>query len=335
MNRFHNSSAAPEYRRDPVTGRWVVIAGGRASRPIEFSFPEVRRSDQVCPFCPGNEQATPPTSLEICNPVTGQWQVRIVPNLYPAFCSGGEFNSANSFAWQSDQARVSTFGIHEVVIESDRHVSRMTELTDDEVSVVFDAYRTRMQQLSEDPRIAYALLFKNSGVRAGISLEHAHSQLVALPVVPPEAELELSVTRDSFLSQSECVFCQVQRDSDNRLIEATDDYVVLCPYASRFPYEMCILPRVHEDHFHQHASMHRLGRFVRRSLERLERHLPGVSYNLIIHTSPFDSNRYDYYHWHIEILPRIATVAGLEWGSGIFVNSVAPEKAAEELANAL
>lgn len=320
-----NSPTRPEYRQDPITGNWVVIASSRADRPIEFESPPIRRPKRDCPFCPGNEASTPVASLELFDPNDGNWQVRIVANLYPAF-------DATFQADQMQSDSVSACGSHEVIIESPRHVSRITELTDAEVAVVFDAYRQRFRSLADDKRIVYGLLFKNCGLAAGISLEHVHSQLVALPIVPPVVDCELRGARARFAETDRCIYCDIIAQSKDRIIDSDDSFVAFCPFASRFPYEMWILPRHHSAHFHTEDDSASLGRFVRGTLRRLEQQIPGAAYNMILHSSPFDSDRYDYYHWHIEIIPRLATVAGLEWGSGIHVNVVTPETAAAQLA---
>ena len=321
-----NSPARPEYRQDSITGNWVVIATSRSDRPIEFESPSIRRPSRQCPFCPGNEESTPDASLELFDPNDGSWQVRVVANLYPAFDA----------TFHSDQIQsngLPAFGSHEVIIESSRHVSRLTELTDAEVAVVFEAYQQRLRSLADDDRIAYGLLFKNCGLAAGISLEHVHSQLVALPIVPPVVDCELRGARARFTETNRCAFCDIITQSEDRIVDSDDRFVALCPFASRFPYETWILPRRHSAHYYTEDHVADLGRFVCLTLRRLEHRIPGAAYNMILHSSPFDSDRYDYYHWHIEIIPRLATVAGLEWGSGIHVNVVPPETAASQLAD--
>ena len=327
MQALQRKSIKPEYRQDPITRHWVVIAASRADRPIEFESPEIRRPNLQCPFCPGHEGSTPSASYECIDPQTGKWQVRFVANLYPAFDS--TLGESGSIQKDGEPA----YGVHEVIIESPRHVSRLTELTGKEVGVVFETYQRRLRSLASDNRIAYCLLFKNCGTAAGISLEHIHSQLVALPSIPPVVERELHEAREWFAKNDRCAFCDVINQSDGRVVETDERFIAVCPYASRFPYEMWILPKEHAPHFYQDDAISDLGRFVRRMLMRLERQVPNAAYNVILHSSPFGNQRYEHYHWHIEIIPRLATVAGLEWGSGIHVNTVAPEFAAQQLGN--
>lgn len=329
-----------EYRQDPVTGRWVVIAAHRSDRPLEFHSPPVRKPNRICPFCAGNEQETPNAILELPNE-SDEWQVRVVPNLFPAFDRNtyGRCDEPPKLPRQTHKLHKSkpAVGLHEVIIESRVHVSSITQLSAKDAGLVFTAYGQRLGQISQDGTAKAALLFKNCGVAAGISLEHVHSQLVALPIVPPTLEQELKGARDWYEAHQRCVFCEAAEKADDRIIETTDDYVVYCPYASRFPYEMVIQPRQHSCHFHQHAFSrpYKLAEVVLRTLKRLENLLTDVSYNVLFHSAPFDGEHAAYYHWHIEILPRIATVAGLEWGGGIHINVVRPESAAEQLAQSI
>ena len=346
----------PDLRYDPIASRWVIIAANRANRPLEFSRPEVRSANQVCPFCPGNEdqtpnevarfsvsgerQRTPTSTLDHSLLVQDPWQVRVVPNLYPALDSDSNSNDldpvdridshpSQSEVFHQHQAT----GKHQVIIESPEHHSTLTQISGDGLRTVFRAYRDRFRAAAKDPRILAALLFKNNGVAAGISLEHVHSQFVAFPFVPKALREELDGAFQWYSRHKKCVFCHVLEEEisiGERIVFQSDRLVAFCPFASRFPYEVWLLPKQHQPLFHaiDDDLLDEASLVYRQILSTLELNVKNVSYNCLFHSAPFDSFCYDHYHWHIEIIPRIATTAGLEWGSGVHVNIVSPEQSA-------
>jgi UDPglucose--hexose-1-phosphate uridylyltransferase len=227
-----------------------------------------------------------------------------------------------------------------VVIESPRHLRSLTELTDAEVALVFRAYRDRTRDMERDKQVAYALAFKNVGPAAGASLEHIHSQIVGLPLVPPVMHEELQGAAKFFAIQRDCVFCHlIQQEllARRRIVVRVEQFVAICPYASRFPYEVWVLPERHSASF-QHspdAQLAVLARTARCILSALERGCGITAYNFLIHSSPFDIDCQDHYHWHMEIIPRTVKAAGFEWGTGMQINPVLPEEAADQLRNAI
>lgn len=327
--------SAPERRFEPVSGDWVVIAADRASRPHDLSHGIDQPQLNSCAFCAGHEAET--TSAVATWPLRqGQtddsWQVRVVPNLYPAFVNHAR-DSANTNGHAFTEP---SCGYHDVVIESPKHLRRLTELSVEEAGVVFRAYRERLAQYASDSRIAQAIVFKNCGTTAGMSREHIHSQMVGLPFIPPVIQTELDNAQRYFANSSRCLFCDLmeqERQTMERVVKETDTFLAYCPFASRFGFEVWILPKKHLSFFEQLAndSVLELAQLMQDVLGMLEKEFNHPSYNYVIHTSPFDSCRKDHYHWHIEIIPRLSQLAGLELGTGIHINSFPPEVAAARL----
>ncbi|MCP4193964.1 MAG: galactose-1-phosphate uridylyltransferase [Planctomycetaceae bacterium] len=327
--------SVPERRYDPVSGRWVVIAGNRADRPHDLPTEIDPPQLESCSFCAGREsETTEPVAVWASEGSAShdhEWQVRVVPNLYPAFVASEPLISDSPAI--ADQHSI---GLHDVVIESPRHQRRMTELTLAESEIVFQAYRSRLQDYAKDPAIVYGFFFKNCGRAAGMSREHIHSQMVGLPFVPPVVQTELDHSERFFQKTGRCIFCdliQRERDAGLRIVAESDQLIALCPYASRFSYETWILPKKHLSFFEQTANdlLRELTELVHKVLFCLEQELNQPAYNYLLHTNPFDTCQKDHYHWHIEIIPRVARLAGLEWGTGIHINSVSPEVAAANL----
>jgi UDPglucose--hexose-1-phosphate uridylyltransferase len=324
-----------QFRKDPLSDRWVAYAQGRDDRPNEFESNGRRRPDARCPFCAGHELDTPPEIISYSVPHSGQqpggqpWLVRVVPNKYPAFQPTGHTKVDQHGLYQGAAA----VGDHEVIVESPRHVASLGELTDQEVELLFFAYRDRLRGLQQCEGHKYALVFKNVGPQAGASLEHSHSQIIATSMVPPEVAQEMRAAKRLFQCDKACFFCRVLEDErrhGQRFVAETTRFAAVCPYASRMPYEMWVLPRGHASHFEtqDEASLAELAKFVRELIRRLESLHGPLAYNYFLHTAPFDTFDLHHYHWHIEILPRLTITAGFEWGAGYYINPVPPEQAA-------
>ncbi len=335
--------AISELRTDPITGHQVLIAEDRAGRPNDFSAQESTSVDQAeCPFCAGHENLTPEPLLMVNGP-SGEWQVRVVPNKFPAVsldpCELVEPRTS-SLGLVSQ----SPIGAHEVFIESPRHVQEITELSIAELSLVLQAYRERLRFWSTDECVQHATIFKNVGTAAGASLEHIHSQLLALPTIPPVMASELEGSQRYYAKNQACIFCKLVEDElahRKRLVMDTGPFVAFCAYAGRQPYETWILPRQHSANFEQldDSKIESLAKVLRQVVERLQARLTSPSYNLILHTAPFrqlyaDGDINQYWHWHFELVPRSTTRAGFEWGTGMFINPLAPERAAVRLRRA-
>ncbi len=325
-----------ELRREPVSGRWVIMATERASRPTDFKTnPQVIQSN-FCPFCEGSEDKTPPEIMAYRDngapPNAGGWRVRVVPNKFPALRIEGDQNKHREGVYDM----MSGVGAHEVIIESPRHIQSLTSLDNGNVKEVLLCYRDRLIDLKRDKRFVYGLLFKNVGSSAGASLEHTHSQLIATPIVPQLVVNEMENAKIFYQQKESCLFCdmiQQEIETEKRVVISTDNFVAFAPFASRFPFEIWLLPKKHESNFEdlQGAEAEELAHVLKGVLAKLEATLDLPPYNYIIHSAPFNVNDSEYFHWHIEIIPRLTNIAGFEWGTGFYINPTPPEKAAELL----
>lgn len=329
----------PELRKDPVTGRWVIIATERARRPMDFHREPVKiQGARLCPFCPGHELKTPPEVLSFRD--TGGanapgWRVRVVPNKFPALRVEGQLDREGEGLYD----KMNGIGAHEVIIESPVHESTLAELQEKNVEEVFWAFRERILDLRKDRRLRYILIFKNHGELAGASLEHTHSQLIALPVVPKRVQEELDGAKRHFDYRERCVFCDVVKHEARdmrRVVLETEHFLAITPYASRFAFETWIVPRRHESHFENAESsvMRNLAWVVRAAVRKMDRVLEWPAYNMVVHSSPVQEGPLEHYHWHIELIPKISKVAGFEWGTGFYINPTPPEEAADFLREA-
>ena len=292
----------------------------------------------ACPFCPGHERQTPAEVLSYRNAGAANqegWWMRVVPNKYPALRVEGDVDAAAMGLFD----RMNGIGAHEVIIETPDHEQTLSGLAEERLAHVFFAYRDRFHDLKRDGRLKYIQVFKNHGAQAGATISHAHSQLLAFPSVPPAIRAELEGAERHFAHRERCVFCDVihqEREAQERMVLTTEHFVALAPYASRFPFEVMILPRHHASHFEQASDgvIRNLGLVMQSILRRLDAVLEKPAYNFVLHTAPVQEGALRHYHWHIEILPKLTRVAGFELGTGVFVNPTAPEEAARFLREA-
>lgn len=321
----------PELRKDPVLGRWIIIAKERSKRPTDFAVEQHRSKGGFCPLCPGNEKTTPPEVLVYGRGPGGYanssgWQVRVVPNKYPALIIEGDLDKEGEGLYD----RMNGIGAHEVIIESPGHDDRFAYLPPDKMALVFMAYRDRIKDLSQDDRFRYVMVFKNNGRAAGASLEHSHSQLVALPILPRMVVSELEGSQSYYQYKDRCIFCDIIRQEISmkiRLVCENEGFVTLAPFAPRTPFEMWIMPKRHNSSYTEqddHALVG-LSEIFSETLRRLDACIPGVPYNFVLHTQPLRSRLLEHYHWHFEIVPKLTSIAGFEWGSGFYINSMPPE----------
>jgi len=367
----------PQYRKDPLSGRWVIIAEERAGRPMLMS-----PSAEDCPFCPGHESETP-DEIDAFRPKhstnISDWTVRVVPNLYPAVARHSHFPHHRSFRAKygrmldlddplderhdPEVAALPGVGAHEVIVDTPRHISCISEMTDDECREMLRMYRRRLREIRHNESWAHVLLFKNVGEAAGATVHHSHSQLISMPFVPPPIQRELFRAIE-FRCQTElCYWCahiESERKLGVRIIEETKRFVLLCPYLSRFPAEMTIFPKRHISHFEtlDDMALTELSKLLRRVVFLMKHALTDygpLEYNLVVKSGPFFSpgppdavstsdtciwfRTLDYafenaYHLHINIFPCLTRAAGFEWGSGLHINPIAPETAAEKFRKA-
>ena len=326
----------PELRKDPITGRWVIIAPDRAKRPNDFEAPVTRPAETFCPFCEGNESASPAEIVAYRNhgslPNGPGWRVRCVPNKFPALQIEGQVESRGVGMYDVMQG----IGAHEVILDCPQHERRFSALPPQQIREVLWMYHDRLVDLKRDRRLIHPLVFKNEGHLAGASLEHSHSQLIVTPVVPIQVQEEMRGAKDFFGWRGRCIFCDMIRqeiDATARIVLESPSFLVFCPFASRFPFEMWVVPKKHRSHYEtvQEADVEELAHVLKSTLQKLEVALDDPPYNYILHTSPFDTHELKYYHWHLEIIPRLTGIAGFEWGSGFYINSVLPEEAGKFL----
>jgi UDPglucose--hexose-1-phosphate uridylyltransferase len=324
----------PELRKDPIVGRWVIIAQNRANRPQEL-FDTAPRSPApaVCPFCEGNERETPSEATALRDAGTQHdrpgWRVRVVPNKFPALEMEGDPTGLDRGIYRTTRG----VGAHEVIIESPRHLTSTTQLTSSELRDVLWIYRDRLQHWKQDARLVHGTIFKNMGAAAGATLEHVHSQLIVTPIVPISVAEEIAGSAEYYEGHGRCVFCEMiveELACQERIVDETAGFVAFCPFAARSPYETWIVPTDHASHYEtlSCAQSEELAQVMRRVLEKIETALDRAAYNYMIHTAPFDTFALDHYHWHIEVIPRVTTTAGFESGTGFYINPVPPEDAA-------
>ncbi|MBI5709486.1 MAG: galactose-1-phosphate uridylyltransferase [Candidatus Eisenbacteria bacterium] len=329
----------PELRKDPVVGRWVIISTDRSRRPTNFTPVRVEKTGSFCPFCPGHEDKTPP-EVYVSRPGGGGpnsagWKVRVVPNKFPALQIEGALDRRGEGLYD----KMNGVGAHEVVIEGPGHDQDLADLPVEHVVEVLKAYRERMVDLHRDRRFRYVLIFKNHGAGAGATLEHTHTQLIATPIIPKILQEELDGARRYYELKERCVFCDiVQQDTADhngrRVVTMNDRFVTIEPFAPRFPFETWILPRRHDSSFQVVADeeeFHDLAAILKDTFQRLNRALDKPPFNFVIHTAPVAEGDLEYYHWHLEIMPKLTRVAGFEIGSGFYINPTPPEDAAQYL----
>ena len=331
----------PELRKDPITGRWVIIATERAKRPSDFVRDKVQiHGSGFCPFCTGNETKTPPEIIAYRSDGSMRnapgWTLRVVANKFPALGIEGSLNRQGEGLFD----KMSGIGAHEVIIETPDHQKTLAMLSPRQIEDVLWAYRDRILDLKKDRRFKYIMIFKNHGEAAGASLEHTHSQLIALPVVPKRVREETDGARDYFNFKERCIFCDIIRqetESGIRVIADTRAFIAVAPFAPRFPFEIWIMPRVHQSAFEdsQKQEFEQLAVILKDMLMRLDKVLEFPAYNYIIHTSPIPESPNEHYHWHLEIMPKLTKVAGFEWGTGFHINPTPPEESAKFLREAV
>ena len=333
----------PELRKDPIVGRWVIISTERGKRPSDFPMENRRRDVKLCPFCPGNESSTPPEIMAIrddgSKPNSPGWTLRVIPNKFPALRIEGDLNREGMGIFD----KMNGIGAHEVVIETPDHQKDMVDLDQRSMENVIWAFRERIVDLKRDPRFRHIIIFKNQGEAAGASLEHSHSQLIATPIVPKRVREEIEGSHDYNNYKTRCVYCDIIREENRfgiRIVYENVSFVSYCPYASRFPFEIWILPKRHMSGFQKatHQELIELADCLGATMKRLAAALGSPQYNYMLHTEPNRSvPRYpwpdidEYYHWHFEIIPKLTRVAGFEWGTGFYINPTAPEDAASYL----
>lgn len=342
---MNDDLGSPALRLDRTTLDWVIFAPARARRPHEFrrparEQPEEESEPRLCPFCPGNEHLTPPEVYAVRAGTAANapgWQVRVVPNQFPALRIE---ESPQHVADNRVFRHMGGCGAHEVIIESPDHDTSLADQPVEQIDWVLRSLQVRFQDLMHDTRFQTILMFKNQGERAGTSLRHPHWQLVASPIVPRRLRLKYEVATEYFDIEGECLYCvllQEELELKERIVAANEQFVAFVPYAASRPFETWILPRFHQPSFGHidPATFRPLAELLKKTLLALHNSLEIPDYNLVVQSCARGDEDKSYFLWHIEILPRLTTAAGLELGSGMFINPVRPEEAAEFLRSAV
>ncbi len=334
----------PELRKDPIIGRWVIVATDRAKRPDQFSGQQQGPVEKPCPFCEGSESHTP-TEIYAVRPRNTAanapgWELRVVPSIAPFLRIEGELERRGKGLYDL----MNGIGAHEIIIETNQHIANMADLSEEQITKVITCYIDRMNDLEKDGRFKYVLVFKNYGWTAGGGrIRHSRSQLIATPVNLKRVKEELAGARFYYNYHERCVFCDLihqELASKDRLIIDIDGFIAITPFAARFPFEVWILPKKHSCDFINLGVGERLdlARTLKKVLAKLKKGLNDPPYNYILHTAPFRRQKVGYwksidydYHWHIEIIPRLTRVAGFEWGTGFYICPLLPEDAAKFL----
>lgn len=334
----------PELRKDPIIGRWVIVATERAKRPNDFSFAreeEAAPREDQCPFCEGNESLTTPEIYALrkkgARPNSPGWQIRVFPSVSPFLHIKGDLDRHGKGMYDL----MNGIGAHEIIVATPEHDpgSFMQDLS--QIEKLTATLIKRMHELKKDRRLKYVLIFKNHGkVAGGGNIRHQHLQLIATPVTPKRVKEELAGSKYYFDYKDRCVFCDMLRqelEQKERVCLDSKGFMSINPYCSRFPFETWILPKRHSCDFDTMTKeeIKNFSAAFQLTMMKLAKTLGDFPYNIILHTAPFRRRKKkgywetieDDYHWHIEIMPRLTQVAGFEWGSGFYINSVPPEKA--------
>jgi UDPglucose--hexose-1-phosphate uridylyltransferase len=325
-----------ELRRCPLTRRWTVIAPTRVRRPDMFRLSDEVDPEAFDPFKEGNEHATPGEILAFRRPGSSAngdgWTLRVVPNKFPALKVEGDLSPRGLGLYDC----LSGVGAHEVIIECPHSESRTAQLSPEAVRDTLQAYQERLTDLKRDGRLLHAVIFKNTGPLAGASLDHIHSQLIALPVVTGEIETRLATCEAHYRLRGRSLFADMitQELADRvRVVTDTPNFIAFCPYASRFAFETWVVPKAQQSHYENMPRKHldELAGLLRGTLARIDAALGEPAFNYVLHSAPFQEPPLPSFRWHFEIFPRLSRAAGFEWGTGSAINSVPPEEAARFL----
>lgn len=332
----------PILRQDPLTGEWVIIATERARRPETFVSKVEERENppprvESCPFCPGNEHQTPPEVLKYRKDVhDAKWDVRVIPNKFPALERDPQaphtMPSSRCELFLSHQG----YGVHEVIIETPWHNRHLAELSVGEVEMVLRSFQERTIALARDEQLRYVQIFRNHRKEAGASIEHPHCQLLALPYIPPLLNKEYTRSHDFYLEEGRCLLCSLiekEEASGQRVVLQNDSYIAYIPFAASLPFSAMIAPREHYSSLEVSPDGWEkdLAPLLKEFLTMLAEKLEDPPYNFYLHVAPLRTSPLSYYHWHLEIIPKLTIVAGWEMATGTFINVSRPEEAAEYL----
>ncbi|MDO8676154.1 MAG: galactose-1-phosphate uridylyltransferase [Candidatus Azambacteria bacterium] len=324
----------PELRQDLVSGDWILLASGRAHRPefVVQKTEERRLPKSNCPFDDPQKSGNKPPVLVYQNKTGTDWFLQVIPNKYPAVELGYCGPAKKTGIYSVREGR----GAHEVVILRD-HNKHISEYKKEDLKLLFSAYRDRYKSLSNEKCIEYISIFHNYGKEAGASVPHPHSQILALPIVPPDVASSIRGSRDFFHKYNKCVHClmiEYELKNKKRIVFENKNAIVLAPYASRSNFELRIFPKKHLAFFEgvndNNGELSDMAEAFHIALAKIYKNLKNPSFNFFLHTAPAIKNLdYSHYHWHFEILPKTSIFGGFDIGTGIDIITVAPETAAK------
>jgi UDPglucose--hexose-1-phosphate uridylyltransferase len=327
----------PELRLNLITREWVIISTERAKRPTDYIKPTPRRANPPyldnCPFCPGNEYKTPEEFYRVS--LDGTWKIRVISNKYPAVAKEGD----RTRSIDGTRRMVTGVGIHEVIIENPLHNTTPALMEQSEIEEIIRVYRERFVEAHLDERVEHVIIFKNHGLGAGTSIEHPHSQLIAVPVIPVQHRDRVQSAMHYFDDTGECLVCdtlKMEKNDGRRVVIETEHFLTFVPYAALSPFHIWIFPKRHSAAFSD---------ILEEEITDISAHLKGIltkfyygledpDYNLVIRSSRPQDVGNEYSHWYLSIVPRMSRAAGFELGSGMFINSALPEGSAEFLRSA-
>jgi len=338
----------PELRKDPISARWSIISTERSKRPEAFVANAPKRTDALdatCPFDEGREDQTCPEILSYRKKDSDKngpgWSVRVVPNSEPVLKVEGDLGRRGVGMFDM----MNGIGAHEIIIETPRHEEHIPEMENSQVENILWAYRDRIVDLYRDKRIKSVMVFKNHRINPEFTHNHSLSQLIALPILPKHVKEEMAGAKDYYDFKERCLYCDIVRQEiaeGIRVVDENKNFLLFCPYASRSPFEVNIIPKEHNSAYTtitKEAIMD-LAEIIKRYLKKIKAALNDPPYNMMFHTRPsFVTPRQTVstidkdYHWHIEIVPKLTKLAGFEWGTGFFINPTSPEEGASFLRN--
>ena len=332
-----------EIRIDPITGRHLIFAVERDLRPTDLwnLAKEVNPMSELdyvqkCPFCKGNESATPEEILKV--PDSEDWKVRVFPNKFPAIKSMDDENMQSSKP-HSIYEKYSGIGTHEVIVESPFHNTNYFTMNLEDFTIFIEAMVLRYKAIISNKDIEYVSFFKNHQKLAGASLFHPHSQLIGLNSVPDFVKYEVEGSKTFFDKTHSCPYCHIlelELSKKERLIYENEHFAVICPFAPKYKYETWILPKKHLPYFETEDNIDELAKALYFCFKAMYIELGDFPFNMFLHALPKTMKSGEiYYHYHFEINPRLSGNAGFELGTGIYINSIYPEEAAKKLKEAL
>lgn len=332
-----------EIRKDPFTEQWIITGTENEQEFFTSLAAQEKTEWKVCPFCPGSEKISGKEIYALrvpgAMPDNPGWEVRVVPSHQAALQIETDLDRRPDGIFDL----MNNVGAHEVIIETPEHIKNLSNLSVEQVSKVIYTYQARMRDLEGDKRFKYSLVFKNQRKSSKYRLGHSHSQLVALPITPKIIKDELQNARNYYSYKDRCLYCDVinqELKETKRIVEENDFYIAITPFASRFPFEVWLLPKVHNYDFIKEnpESLHNLAKILKNSLLRIEKTLDDPPLNFMLHSAPYLREREGYwetirndYHWHLEIIPQTVEITGLEWGTGSHIEPLLPETAAHIL----